>query len=72
MKGFYKYLADGKSAADALALAKRDILHDSGTDISPELWAAFVLLGNGDAGLRSIQRATARPSRASSLKESDE
>jgi retron-type reverse transcriptase len=72
MKRFYKYLADGKSAADGLALAKRDILHDSGTDISPQSWAGFVLLGNGDAALRSTQRATARASRQSSSKESAE
>ena len=72
MKGFYKYLARGKSAADALAMAKRDLLQDSGTDISPQSWAGFVLLGNGDAALRSTQRATARRSRESSSKESDE
>ena len=72
MKSFYKFLANGKSAADALALAKRDMLHYSGTEISPQSWAGFVLLGNGDAGLRSSQRATVRRSKESSARESDD
>lgn len=72
MKGFYKHLADGKPAADALAMAKRDMLHDSGTELSPQSWAGFILLGNGDAGLRNTQRANARRSTESRSKESDE
>ncbi|HEX5422372.1 MAG TPA: CHAT domain-containing protein [Candidatus Acidoferrales bacterium] len=61
MKAFYRNLANGRSAADALALAKRHVLHQSGPDTSPRLWAGFVLLGNGDAALQKSQAAAIRP-----------
>ena len=57
MKAFYKHLAAGDTAATALALAKRDMLRESGNDLSPRLWAGFILLGNGDAALQTSQAA---------------
>jgi CHAT domain-containing protein len=63
MKQFYVYLASGKNAADSLALAKRDMLRELGRDTSPELWAGFVLLGNGNASLQRTQAAAVRQSK---------
>jgi len=63
MKAFYAHLAAGVPAADALASAKRDMLHESGTDTSPLSWAGFVLLGNGDASLRSSRLASIQTGR---------
>jgi CHAT domain-containing protein len=64
MKAFYAHLAAGMPAADALASAKRDMLHESGTDTSPLSWAGFVLLGNGDASLHSSRLASIQTGRA--------
>lgn len=57
MKAFYQHLATGDSAATALALAKRDMLREGGTDVSPRSWAGFILIGNGDATLQNRQAA---------------
>jgi CHAT domain-containing protein len=63
MKAFYSHLAAGAPAADALASAKRDMLHKSGGDASPLSWAGFVLLGNGDASLPGSHSAAIRTAR---------
>jgi CHAT domain-containing protein len=60
MKALYKHLAAGDAAANALALAKRDMLRESGSDTPPRFWAGFVLLGNGDASLQTSQASTVR------------
>ena len=60
MKAFYEYLAQGATAATALTLAKRDMLRDSGGNLSPRLWAGFILLGNGDAGLQTSKTVITR------------
>ncbi len=57
MKAFYGHLARGDTAASALAFAKRDLIAQLGKDASPSSWAGFVLLGNGDASIRSSQTA---------------
>lgn len=61
MKAFYKHLAAGDPAAGALAAAKRDMLRQSGTDLSPRLWAGFIVLGNGNAAVPTSQAAVVRP-----------
>lgn len=63
MKEFYTHLANGKPAADALALAKRDMLRESGADTPPQLWAGSVLLGNGNASLQTSQAAVRQSKR---------
>jgi CHAT domain-containing protein len=64
MKAFYTHLADGSPAAEALALAKRDLIRKAGEDAAPLAWAGFELLGNGDATLGPRQ---ATPVRAASI-----
>jgi CHAT domain-containing protein len=55
MKQFYYFLAQGKSKADALRLAKLRFLR-SGTRLArPRYWAAFILTGDGgDLSARAI------------------
>lgn len=47
MKTFYARLADGRSEADALAEAKRELLH-ADPHSRPRDWAAFIALGDAD------------------------
>jgi CHAT domain-containing protein len=60
MKAFYRHLSAGDSAATALASAKRDMLRETGNNVSPMSWAGFVLIGNGDATLQNDQAASVR------------
>ena len=60
MKAFYGYLARGDTAATALTLAKRDMLRASDGNLSPRLWAGFILVGNGDAALQTSQEVVTR------------
>lgn len=57
MKAFYGHLAQGETAASALATAKRDVLVALGKDAPPSSWAGFVLLGNGNASIRGSETA---------------
>jgi CHAT domain-containing protein len=57
MKAFYGHLAQGETAASALAIAKRDVLVALGKDAPPSSWAGFVLLGNGDTSIRRSETA---------------
>ena len=58
MKAFYKHLASGDTVAAALTSAKRDVFESLGQEASPVTWAGFVLLGNGDASIRSSPMAS--------------
>lgn len=58
MKAFYRHLSAGDSAATALASAKRDMLHEAGSNVSPMSWAGFILIGNGEATLQTGQAAS--------------
>jgi len=46
MKHFYKYLTEGKTKQDALALTKIDLLNTE--YCKPYFWASFVLIGESD------------------------
>lgn len=46
MVSFYRYLRDGKSKAEALTLAKRELRHAPRYS-NPFFWAPFVLVGEG-------------------------
>jgi CHAT domain-containing protein len=48
MKQFYKHLASGESPADALAAAKRDMLHKYHEKAVPYYWAGFTFEGAAD------------------------
>jgi CHAT domain-containing protein len=60
MDAFYGHLAQGETAASALAFAKRDVIGQLGKEASPLSWAGFVLLGNGNTSIRSSQSAEIR------------
>ncbi len=45
MKRFYTHLLEGRSAASALAAAKRDVLRRSGRKALPYQWAGFTIEG---------------------------
>ena len=51
MKEFYKHLVAGKSAADALTFAKREIIRLYGPRAVPYYWAGFTLEGVGDTSV---------------------
>ena len=57
---FYEGLADGLTAAAALARARRDCLMDPATS-APRHWAAFVLVGDGDVTVPLRRRAPRWP-----------
>src|SRR5262249_27623393 len=52
MRQFYKHLAAGKSIADALAFAKRDMLNTYGDQAVPYYWAGYTLEGVGNNSIR--------------------
>jgi hypothetical protein len=61
MRAFYAALRDGHSRVEALRLAKLDRLERGEP---PSAWAALVLVGDGDAGLREGWRVEPeKPSR---------
>jgi len=47
MQHFYKHLVAGKSVAEALALAKRDMMNTFGDAAVPYYWAGYTLEGVG-------------------------
>jgi CHAT domain-containing protein len=49
MGRFYSYLAEGKTVAEALQLARIDLIRSK--DRHPFFWAAFVLFGDGEGRL---------------------
>jgi tetratricopeptide (TPR) repeat protein len=51
MKQFYYFLARGQSKAGALRSAKLALLHSNLALVHPRYWAAFVLTGDGLAGV---------------------
>ena len=54
MRLFYERLAQGASKAQALRAAKLEFLH-SGSELAlPKYWAAFVLNGDGQAGIPPV------------------
>jgi CHAT domain-containing protein len=52
MRQFYKQLAAGKSIADALAFAKRDMMNIYGEQAVPYYWAGYTLEGVGSNFIR--------------------
>ena len=52
MTQFYKHLASGKSVAEALALAKRNMIDTYGEVAVPYYWAGYTLEGIGDNSIR--------------------
>ncbi len=52
MKQFYKQLAGGKSIAEALALAKREMIDIYGAQAVPYYWAGYTLEGVGNNVIR--------------------
>lgn len=53
MAQFYKHLASGKAVAEALTLAKRDVMDTYGDAAVPYYWAGYTLEGVGDNSIRS-------------------
>jgi CHAT domain-containing protein len=46
MRNFYQHLKNGADKAEALTLAKRDLLAKYGSNARPFLWAGFRLVGD--------------------------
>ena len=46
MRNFYQHLKNGADKAEALTLAKRDLLAKYGSNAQPFLWAGFRLVGD--------------------------
>ena len=67
IKQFYQHYRNTDSAADALALAKRDILHEYGHDINPFYWAAFTFEGVPKTAISKYESYTKPNPNASSI-----
>jgi CHAT domain-containing protein len=47
MTHFYKHIAEGESAAEALRAAQSEMLAEFGKDAQPYYWAGFMVIGDG-------------------------
>jgi len=47
MNHFYKHIAQGESAAEALRAAQSEMLTEFGKDAQPYYWAGFMVIGDG-------------------------
>ena len=64
MTHFYRHIADGESAAEALGAAQSELLTEFGKDTQPYYWAGFMVIGDGTRKVFSeTERAHARPAR---------
>ena len=64
MTHFYKHIADGESAAEALGAAQSELLTEFGKDTQPYYWAGFMVIGDGTRKVFSeTDRAHPRPAR---------
>lgn len=53
MSHFYHHLADGQTPAQALGLAKLDLIREFGQQ-APLMWASFIVAGNGTEVLAGL------------------
>jgi CHAT domain-containing protein len=60
MKRFYQHLGEGKSKADSLTFAQRDLIEYFGPKTAPFYWAPFVLIGEAHAPVALASRTRER------------
>jgi CHAT domain-containing protein len=61
MTHFYKHIADGESAAEALGAAQSELVAEFGKDAQPYYWAGFMVIGDGERKVFSQTDRTHTP-----------
>ncbi len=64
MKGFYSRLGEGEPIAEALARAKRELLHEFGDRAVPYYWAGSIVDGAADRSIKFGTEDGVRTARA--------